>query len=66
MIDIAGEMWLSTRRIRRSGDPEWDDYIQFVGLPHLREVRTIDSWRNPTSKATAWSARSMSYGSSWR
>lgn len=47
MAGIAGELWLSTRRIRRSGEPEWDDYIQFVGLPHLREVRTIDSWCNP-------------------
>lgn len=40
-------MWLSTRRIRRLGDPEWDDYIQSIGLPHLTEVRTIDSWCNP-------------------
>lgn len=42
------EMWLSTRSILRAGDPEWDDYIRFVGLPHLREVRTIDSWCNPS------------------
>jgi hypothetical protein len=41
------EMWLSTRAIRRLGDAEWDDYARFVGLPHLREVRTIDSWCNP-------------------
>jgi hypothetical protein len=47
MKGIAGEMWLSLRRIRRSGEPEWDDYIDFVGLPHLREIRTIDSWCNP-------------------
>ncbi|MBW4662290.1 MAG: hypothetical protein KME15_26860 [Drouetiella hepatica Uher 2000/2452] len=40
------EMWLSTRGVRRAGDPEWEGYIQFVGLPHLREVRTIDSWCN--------------------
>jgi len=40
-------MWLSTRKIRRVGDPEWEGYIQFVALPHLREVRTIDSWCNP-------------------
>lgn len=46
MLD-GGEMWLSTRAIRRAGDPEWDGYVQFVGLPHLREVRTIDSWCNP-------------------
>lgn len=43
----GNEMWLSTRRVRRRGDPEWDGYIEFIGLPHLREVRTIDSWCNP-------------------
>lgn len=43
----AGAMWLSTREVCRAGDPEWDGYVQFVGLPHLREVRTIDSWCNP-------------------
>lgn len=47
MNGVGGEMWLSTRQIRRQGDPEWDDYIQFIGLPHLREVRTLDSWCNP-------------------
>lgn len=47
MTAQGGEMWLSTRGIRRAGDPEWDDYVHFVGLPHLREVRTIDSWCNP-------------------
>lgn len=41
------EMWLSTRAIRRRGDPEWDPYIHSVGLTHLKEVRTIDSWCNP-------------------
>jgi hypothetical protein len=43
------EMWLSTRAIRRAGagDPEWDDFIRFRGRPQLREVRSIDSWRNP-------------------
>ena len=39
--------WLSTRFIRRTGEPEWADYINFVGLPHLGEVRSIDSWCNP-------------------
>ncbi|HJT79402.1 MAG TPA: hypothetical protein VJ739_19555 [Gemmataceae bacterium] len=47
MTGDGGEMWLSTREIRRAGDPEWDDFIRCVGLPHLREVRTIDSWCNP-------------------
>lgn len=41
-------MWnLSTRRIRTVGDPEWTGYIDFLGLSHLCEVRTIDSWCNP-------------------
>jgi len=43
----GAEMWLSTRGIRRRGDPEWDPYIHTVGLMHLWEVRTIDSWCNP-------------------
>lgn len=47
MANNGGEMWLSTRKIRRAGDPEWDDYVRFVGLSHLREVRSIDSWCNP-------------------
>jgi hypothetical protein len=44
------QMWLSTRAIRRSGDPDdpkWDDFVRFVGIPNLREVRSIDSWCNP-------------------
>jgi hypothetical protein len=47
MASDSGEMWISTRKIRRAGDPEWDGYIRFVGLPHLREVRSIDPWCNP-------------------
>jgi hypothetical protein len=47
MLHSGNELWLSTRRIRRRGDPDWDDYVRFVGLPHLQEVRTIDSWCNP-------------------
>lgn len=39
-------MWVSTRTIRRAGDPDWDRYVG-SGMPHLREVRTIDSWFNP-------------------
>ena len=44
------EMWLSARALRRCGDPddpEWDDFVRFLGIPHLREVRSIDSWCNP-------------------
>ncbi len=41
------EMWLSRRSTRRSGDAEWDDHMNFIGLSHLREIRTIDWWGNP-------------------
>lgn len=41
------ELWLSKRQVIRAGDPGWNSYIQFVGLTHLREVRTIDSSCNP-------------------
>ena len=39
-------MWLSTRKICRLGDPELEG-IQFAGLTHPRDVRTIDSRCNP-------------------
>ena len=39
-------MWVSTRKKLRSGDDKWDSYISFIGLPGLREVRTIDSSLN--------------------
>ncbi len=39
--------WLSTRVIRRVGEPEWASYMDFLGLSHLCEVRSIDSWCNP-------------------
>jgi hypothetical protein len=44
--------WLSTRVIRRAGSPEWEGYINFIGLPHLREIRTIDSWCNPHTEGS--------------
>lgn len=44
--------WLSTRIIRRKGEPEWDGYIDFIGLPQLREIRTIDSWCNPHAEGS--------------
>lgn len=40
-------MWLSTRSIRGVGDPDWEGYLNFLGLPHLQQVRTIDGWANP-------------------
>jgi hypothetical protein len=46
-------MWcLSTRVIRHVGSPEWADYINFLGLPHLSEVRSIDSWCNPQAEGS--------------
>ncbi len=46
MDEICG-MWMSTRAIRRSGDTDWDDFFRYKGMPHVREVRSIDSWLNP-------------------
>lgn len=52
--------WLSTRIIRRAGDPEWSGYINFIGLPHLREIRTIDSWCNPHAEGSGdWQLESI-------
>lgn len=39
-------MWLSTRNILSKGDDDWLGYIEFIKLPHLKEVRTIDPWVN--------------------
>lgn len=39
-------MWLSTRRSFRAGDKGWAEYLRFIGLPDLREVRTLDSSLN--------------------
>lgn len=54
-------MWhFSTRIIRRSGEPEWEDYINFIGLPHLQEIRSIDSWCNPPVKeSVTWELESL-------
>src|SRR5512144_2357772 len=41
------ELWLSRRSIRRLGDAEWEDHMNFIGLRHLLEIRTIDWWGNP-------------------
>lgn len=52
--------WLSTRVIRRAGSPEWEGYINFIGLHHLREVRTIDSWCNPYAEGSGdWQLESI-------
>lgn len=39
-------LWVSTRQRFRHGDPEWDAYISWIGLPQLREVRTLDAKLN--------------------
>jgi hypothetical protein len=44
--------YLSTRTLRRIGDPEWADYADFLGLPNLTEIRTIDSWCNPHAEGS--------------
>ena len=40
-------MWVSTRRDFRRGDPGWDRYVDFIGLPSLTRVITIDAALNP-------------------
>jgi len=35
-------MWVSIRETFRQGDPGWINYIRFIQLPALQEVRTID------------------------
>lgn len=39
-------MWLSTRKIFHAQDERWADYIQWIGLPPVQEIRSIDSWLN--------------------
>lgn len=39
-------LWISTRQRFQHGDPEWDAYITWIELPHLREVRTLDAALN--------------------
>ncbi len=39
-------MWLSTRKIFRADEARWADYIQWMGLPPVQEIRSIDSWLN--------------------
>jgi hypothetical protein len=52
--------WLSTRIIRRAGSPEWSGYINFIGLPHLQSIRTIDSWCNPYAESSGnWQLESI-------
>lgn len=39
-------MWVSTRSTFRAGDAGWTEYLAFIGLPHLEEVRTLDEMLN--------------------
>jgi hypothetical protein len=41
--ELQDMIFLSTRQRFRRGDPGWDGYIQWIGLPQLSEVRTIDA-----------------------
>lgn len=36
-------MWLSTRFKFREGDERWSQHLAFVGLPQLKEVRSLDA-----------------------
>jgi len=37
---------LGTRRLFNRQDPHWDGYVEWIGRPELREVRTLDSALN--------------------
>lgn len=39
-------IWVSTRRAFREGDTGWSRYVEFIGIPELREVRSLDSMLN--------------------
>lgn len=39
-------MWVSLCETFKHGDTGWDTYQTFINLPHLHEVRTIDSGLN--------------------
>jgi len=39
-------MWVSTRRTFKEGDLGWTGYVSFIGLPQLKEVRTLDAMLN--------------------
>lgn len=39
-------MWLSTRKILRANEDRWLDYINWIGLPPVQEIRSIDAWLN--------------------
>ncbi len=45
-MDVDTGIWVSTRRTFREGDAGWPKYIEFVGLPALTEVRSLDSMLN--------------------
>ena len=39
-------MWITTRRKFKEVDPGWTRYVSFIGLPQLKEVRTLDAMLN--------------------
>jgi hypothetical protein len=39
-------LFVSTRQRFQSADPEWESYIGWIDLRHLREVRTLDAALN--------------------
>lgn len=47
MVRLAAPILLvSTRRLFQRGDPGWESYVDFIGLPQLRKVITIDTSLN--------------------
>jgi hypothetical protein len=39
-------LFVSTRKVFQRGDEAWDAYIQWIGLPRLQQVRTVDAALN--------------------
>lgn len=40
------QSFVSTRNVFRRGDPGWEAYAEWIALPHLTEVRTLDAALN--------------------
>jgi hypothetical protein len=38
--------FVSTRQVFQRGDATWDGYIEWIRLPHLSEIRTLDAKLN--------------------
>jgi internalin A len=49
LTDVNYVSWvLTTVIILRPGNFEWEGYINYIGLNHIQEIRSIDPWLNPS------------------